>query len=67
MMNLKKQPRQSIQGWYETNFLWKQISQTSMGPINSLLRNLKLNNQFNTCNDIERDQNGIVEKVDEKS
>ena len=67
MMNLKKQPSQSIQSWYETNFLWKQISQTSLGPINSLLRNLKLNNQFNTCNDIERDQNGIVEKVDEKS
>lgn len=67
MMNLKKQSSQSIQGWYETNFLWKQTSQTSLGPINSLLRNLKLNNQFNTCNDIERDQNGIVEKVDEKS
>ena len=67
MMNLKKQSSQSIQGWYETNFLWKQTSQTSLGPINSLLRNLKLNNQFNTCNDIERDQNGVVEKVDEKS
>ena len=67
MMNLKKQSSQSIQGWYETNFLWKQTSQTSLGPINSLLRNLKLNNQFNTCNEIERDQNGIVEKVDEKS
>ena len=41
----------------------------SLGLLNSLLNNLKRNDQFNTYNDIIRDQqeNGIVEKVDEKS
>ena len=41
----------------------------SLGRLNSLLNNLKRNDQFNTYNDIIRDQeeNGIVEKVDEKS
>ena len=40
-----------------------------MGRLNSLLHNLKHADQFSTCNDIIRDQqeNGIVEKLDEKS
>ena len=46
----------------------KQLSQ-SLGRLNSLLNYLKRNDQFNTYDDIIRDQqeNGIVEKVDEKS
>ena len=40
-----------------------------LGRLNNFLNNLKRNDQFNTYNDIIRDQqeNGIVEKVDEKS
>ena len=41
----------------------------SLGRINSLLINLKCSGEFSTYNDIIKDQqeNGIVEKVDEKS
>ena len=72
----KKQLSQSPEGWYETNLLWKEKhpqldtnKSGSLGQLNSLLHNLKRNGQFNTYNDIIRDQqkNGIIEKVDEKS
>ena len=72
----KKQLSQSPEGWYETNLFWKEKpppvdknKSESLGRLNSLLHNLKRNDQFNTYNDIIRDQqeNGIVEKVDEKS
>ena len=73
---LRKQLSQSPDGWYETNLFWKEKhppldtnKSGSLGRLNSLLNNLKRNDQFNTYNDIIRDQqeNGIVEKVDEKS
>ena len=72
----KKQLSQSPEGWYETNLFWKEKHPPldtnkfgSLGRLNSLLNYLKRNDQFNTHNDIIRDQqeNGIVEKVDEKS
>ena len=72
----KKQLSQSPVGCYETNLFWKEKhppldsnKSGSLGRLNSLLHNLKRNDQFNTYNDIIRDQqkNGIVEKVDEKS
>ena len=47
----------------------RQIRFRSLDRLNSLLNNLKSNDQFNTYNEIIRDQqeNGIIEKVDEKS
>ena len=47
----------------------RQICFRSLDRLNSLLNNLKSNDQFNTYNEIIRDQqeNGIIEKVDEKS
>ena len=72
----KKQLSQNPEGWYQTNLFWKEKhppldtnKSVSLGRLNSLLNNLKRNDQFNTYNDIIRDQqeNGIVEKVDEKS
>ena len=71
----KKQLSQSPQRWYETNLFWKERhppldtnKSLSLGRLNSLLHNLKSNDQFSTYNYITRDQqeNGIVEKVDEK-
>ena len=72
----KKQLSQSPEEWYETNLFWKEKHPPldtnkfgSLGQLNSLLNNLKRNDQFNTYNDIITDQqeNGIVEKVDGKS
>ena len=72
----KKQLSQSPEGWHETNLFWKERhppldtnKSGSLGWLNSLLLNLKRNDQFNTYNDIISDQqeNGIAEKVDEKS
>ena len=72
----KNQLSQSLEGWYGTSLLWKEEQPPldtnksgSLGRLNSLLNNLKCNDQFSTYNDIIRDQqeNGIVEKVDEKS
>ena len=69
-----KQLSQSPEEWHETNLLWKEKNPPldanksgSLGRLNSLLHNLKRNDQFNTYNDIIRNQqeNGIVEKVDE--
>ena len=68
-MSLKKTPG----GWYETSLSWKKkhspLDASKSGSLcrpNRLLHNLKRNDQFNTYNDITRDQqeNGIVEKVD---
>ena len=72
----KKQLSQSLERWYETNLFWIEKHPPlntnkfgSLGRLNSLLNNLKRSDQFDTYNDIIRDQqeNGIVEKVDEKS
>ena len=69
----KNQLSQSSEGWYETNLFWKEKHPPlntnkfeSLGRLNSLLNNQKRNDQFNTYNDIMKDQqeNGIVEKVD---
>ena len=73
--DFKKQISQSPEGWYETSLFWKEKhppldtnKSGSLGRLNSLLHNLKRNDQFNTYNDMIRDQqeNGIVQKVDEK-
>ena len=75
MMSLKNN-NQSLEGWYEKNLFWKEKhppldtnKSRSLVRLNSLVHNLKRNDQFNTYIDIIRDQqeNGIVEKVDEKS
>ena len=72
----KKQLSQSLEGWCETNLFWKEKhpaldtnNSGSLGQLNSLLNNLKRNDQFNTYNDIIRNQqqNGKVKEVDEKS
>ena len=59
----KKQLSQSPEGWYETNLFWKEKHPPldtnkfgSLGRLNSLLNNLKRNGQFNTYNEIIRDQ-----------
>ena len=71
----KNQLSQSLEGWYGTSLLWKEKQPPldtnksgSLGRLNSLLNNLKCNDQFSTYNDIIRDQqeNEIVEKVHEK-
>ena len=72
----KKQLSQCPEGWFETNLFWKEKHPPletnkfgSLGRPNSLLNNLKRNDQFNTYNDIIRDQqeNGTLEKGDRKS
>ena len=67
----KKQLNQNLEGWYETDLFWKEKhplldanKSGSLGRLNSLLHNLKHKNEYNVYNNIE---NGIVEKVDEKS
>ena len=55
----KKQLSQSPEGWYRTNLFWKEKHSPldtnksgSHGRLNSLLNNLKRNDQFNTYYDI---------------
>ena len=69
----EKQLSQNPEGRYETNLFWKEKHFPldtnkfgSLGRLNSLLSNWECNDQFNTCNDVVRDQqdNKIVAKVD---
>ena len=59
----KKQLSQIPEGWFEMNLFWKEKHPAldtnksgSLGRLNGLLHNLKRNDQFNTYNDIIRDQ-----------
>ena len=69
----QKQLGRSDEGWYETNLIWKEKhpplnnnKSGSLGRLNNLYRNLSLNNQLETYDDIIREQQkaGIVETVD---